>query len=123
MITLKELNPKGYPMTPEVQANILDLLQKVNKVRTAYGKPMIVTSGLRSEDDQKRINPKSMKSKHLTGQAVDIADPKGELKKFIKDNEKLMEEIGLWFEDFSATPSWVHMQSVPPKSGKRFFLP
>jgi len=38
-------------------------------------------------------------------------------------NESLMVEIGLWFEDFKATPTWVHAQAVAPKSGKRFFMP
>ena len=44
-----------------------------------------------------------MKSLHLSGEAFDISDPKQELQKFIKANIKLMEEIGLWFEDFSVT--------------------
>jgi hypothetical protein len=119
MITLKELNPKNYETTAEVAANLDDLLVRVNKVRKGYGKPMRVSSGLRSQADQQRINPKAPKSKHLTGQAVDIADPKGELKAYIKANPP----DDLWFEDFDHTPGWVHMQSVPPKSGKRFFIP
>ena len=33
----------------EIQDNLNILLDKVNKVRTAYAKPMIVTSGLRTK--------------------------------------------------------------------------
>lgn len=123
MITLKELNPKGYKTSPEVEANLNVLLERMNRVRAAWGKPMVVTSGLRSEADQARINPKASKSKHLLGQACDISDPKGELKAWINVNIKLMEEIDLWFEDFDHTPNWIHFQSVPPRSGKRFFIP
>jgi hypothetical protein len=64
-----------------------------------------------------------MKSRHLFGKAVDISDPKRELQAWCRTNEKLLEEIGLWCEDFNATPTWVHFQVESPKSGKRFFMP
>jgi uncharacterized protein YcbK (DUF882 family) len=84
---------------------------------------MTVTSGLRSKEDQARINPGAPKSKHLMGQACDISDKNGELKKWIKANVSVLESAGLWCESFDATPSWVHFQVVPPKSGNRFFIP
>jgi hypothetical protein len=64
-----------------------------------------------------------MKSNHLFGRAVDFADGDGKLKKWILANIKLMEEIGLYMEDFAATKTWVHFQINPPKSGNRFFKP
>ena len=85
MITLREI-VKGLIPTDEQSSNLLLLLMKINKVREAYGRQMVVTSGLRSMEDhlriyrEKGITDKSripMKSKHLLGQAVDIADPKG----------------------------------------------
>lgn len=114
------------------QHNLEELLKRVNQVRTAYAKPMIVTSGYRSMQDhlriysQKGITDRSkipMKSKHLYGQAVDISDPNKELQKWCLANVKLLEQIGLWMEDFSATSNWVHFQTLPPGSGRRFFLP
>lgn len=114
------------------QQNLQDLLNKVNQVRTAWAKPMTVTSGYRSMQDhlriysQKGITDKSkipMQSNHLYGKACDISDPKRELQAWCKANESLLASIGLWMEDFSATPTWVHFQIVPPKSGKRFFMP
>ncbi len=122
-ISAAELNPHSYPVTEEQAKNLEILRIRINKIRDAYAMPLIVTSGLRSEADQKRINPGAPKSKHLIGAAVDISDPSGSLKAWILRNLSLVEEVGLWFEDFSATPTWVHAQIVPPKSGRRFFSP
>jgi uncharacterized protein YcbK (DUF882 family) len=123
MITAQELNPKGYVTTPEQDTNLATLLERMNKIRAAYGKPMYVTSGLRSEADQARINPKASKSRHLIGAAVDIADQNGDLKKWIKANVSLLETVGLWCEHFDSTPTWVHFQCISPRSGNRFFIP
>lgn len=119
-------------LAPEIQANLTVLLAKLNLVRTAWGKPMTSTSGLRTMADHLRIYAAKgitdqskipMKSKHLSGEADDISDPKRELQAWCKTNEAKLAEIGLWMEDFSATPAWVHFQIVPPKSGKRWFMP
>lgn len=116
----------------ELRDNLTELLVKINNVRDAWGKPMTVTSGWRSKEDQIRIyrskgivdeKKMHMKSKHFFCQAIDISDPNKELQKWIKKNLPLMEEIGVWFEDFSYTPTWVHIQIVPPGSGNRFFIP
>jgi uncharacterized protein YcbK (DUF882 family) len=134
MITLKELLGKYKPedIPEEYVDHLIDLLNRVNVVREKWGHPMIVTSGYRSVKDHLEIYKKKgitdqskipMKSKHLYGLAVDIADPKGLLQAWCKANEKTLEEVGLWMEDFSATKGWVHFQCVPPASGKRWFLP
>lgn len=139
MISMSELlkGAKLEDQTPEVQANLKILLEKMNKVRAAWAKPMTVTSGLRTMEDHLRIyreiaakkgekfdqSKVPMKSTHLFGQAVDIFDPKRELQAWVNANLKMMEDLGFWFEDFSATSNWVHFQIVPPKSGKRFFMP
>ena len=113
--------------------NLNKLQQAVNKLRLAYGKPLTVTSGYRSVDDhiriykEKGITDKSkipMKSKHLSGLACDlVCDDLEDFKNFIIKNEKLCEELNLYFEHFDATPTWVHCQITPPASGKRFFYP
>lgn len=131
MISLKELNPKNFPTTDELNKNLADLLEKINKVRKAWNKPMKVTSGLRSMEDHKRIYKAKgieeskipLKSRHLWGKAVDIADPKGELWTWCQANEALLEEIGLWMEHGDTTKGWCHFQTEAPKSGKRFFYP
>lgn len=133
MITFKELQGDNSLTDIPIahQQNMQDLLVKVNKIRAAYNKPLIVTSGYRSMQDHLRIYRSKgvkddkipMKSAHLRGLACDLYDPKGELKKFILDNIKLLEDNGLYCEDFAYSPNWVHVQSVPPASGKRFFIP
>jgi uncharacterized protein YcbK (DUF882 family) len=133
-ISLKELikDVEFSSLPSDVQANLMELLEKINKIRKAYSKPMTVTSGLRDMADHLRIykakgitDPAKipMKSRHLKGAAVDIADPKQELQKWCLDNIKKLEEIDLWCEDFAYTSTWVHFQIIPPKSGKRFFVP
>lgn len=120
MITLRELNPHNYLPTPEQDKNLAVLLEKINKIRMLYGKPMIVTSGLRSIADQARINPGAPKSKHLIGAAVDIADD-GSLYKWLKSNPELLIEVGLWCEERQGP--WQHFQCIPPNSGNRWFIP
>lgn len=123
MITMQELNPHNYPTTPEIADNLNKLLSVMNQIRSAYNKPMIITSGLRSEEDQARINPSAPKSKHLLGQACDVSDPHGEYWAWCMVNIALMEKLGVYFEDKNNTPTWTHCQITPPKSGKRIFIP
>lgn len=134
MITLNEL---GYykDMDLEHYNNLLKLSEKINKLRETYGKPLRVTSGYRSLEkhlsiyaakgitDQKKI---PMQSRHLSGLAVDLVpvkEPIEDFHKWIEDNVELLEEIGLWLEDFKYSKTWAHFQIVAPKSGKRFFVP
>lgn len=127
MITRSEMNPGKYALTEEQEQNQIILHERINKVRQAFGKPMVVSSGVRSMEDQLRINPNAPKSKHLIGAAIDIADPKRELAAWCLSNMDKLEEFCLWIEDLSATDngprSWVHFQSIPPRSGKRMFVP
>lgn len=134
MISLKELL-KGADFntqSSDVKANLLELMVRVNKLRQAYGKPMIVTSGLRTRADQIRIYKAKgvtdlaripFGSQHIQGGACDFADSNGELKAWVKQNVALLESVGLWCEALEATPTWLHVQIVPPKSGVRFFKP
>ncbi len=133
MISLKELNPHGYSPSEEQAANLQHLYEVMNIIRAAYGKPMIITSGLRTLDDQKKIDrhllgpggkPKGpRKSQHLLGNACDVSDPTGELYWFCLDHMDLIHTLGVYLEDKSFTPRWVHFQTVPPRSGNRIFLP
>lgn len=122
MITLAELNPHKYSTTQDIDKNLETLLVSLNMVRTSWGKPMQITSGLRSEADQARINPKAPKSKHLIGAAADILDDGLHLTTWLKgDGAKVLEEAGLYCEEGNA--NWVHFQCIPPGSGHRWFFP
>lgn len=120
MITAAELNPHSYPTTPEQEANLGTLLARINEIRQLWGRPMIVTSGLRSEADQARINPGAPKSNHLIGAACDIVDD-GKLRVWLKSNPGVLEHAQLWCEE--GTIGWIHFQIYPPKSHRRWFIP
>ena len=123
MVTMQELNSKNYTLTEEQKLNLGKLYIAINNIRTAYGKSMKVTSGVRSMEDQMRINPSAPKSKHLLGAACDISDTNGDLWKWLMVNMQLLIDNNLYLEDKSATPTWVHFQIIGPKSGKRIFKP
>lgn len=133
MITMSELNPKNVPLTEQMQANLKVLHFRLNQVRQRYAKPMIITSGVRSMVDHKRIYADIAKrkgsatirvpmgSRHLDAAAADVLDRDGSLMEWCLSNQTFLAEIGLWIE--SGTVGWTHFQIYPPKSGKRFFKP
>ena len=127
MKDISELNPHGYKTNEQVDKNLAVLYQRLIELQDAAGMDFTITSGLRSEAQQNELilrgKTNAKASKHLTGFAADIYDPDQVLQKYLTENPKVLENIGLWCEDFSHTPNWVHCQAIPPRSGKRFFIP
>jgi Peptidase M15 len=123
MIKFSDLNPHQYETTPEQISNMEKLFKSLTQLIAAGAPIVTVTSGLRSDADQARINPSAPKSKHLIGAAADIYDPHGELAEWVVANVGLLEEAELWCEDLAHTLTWVHFQCISPKSGRRFFIP
>lgn len=123
MLNAQALNSHSYPATQMQQDNLDELLRRLTIVQNTYGIQLVVTSGLRSQADQARINPSAPQSKHLTGCAADIEDKDGKLRAFVLANLEAMAITGLWFEDFRWTPGWVHFQIIGPSSGHRIFVP
>ena len=113
--------PESY--TKEVDGNLNVLLEKINIVRSKYGKPMIVSSGWRSPEVNAATPNAAKMSKHLSGLAVDIYDKDCKLWNWCMENLELMQELGLYLEDKRHTVSWLHFQIGAPKSGKRIFKP
>lgn len=77
-----------------------------------------------------------LKSKHMTGYACDFADADKKLAHWVFDNLDWCKENGFYFENFGMnistnkwdskcdkTPTWLHIQIVPPKSGRTVFNP
>lgn len=129
MISLDEIL-KGrvvfQDLPKEVQTNINELLKRINVIRAAYNKPMRVNDGYRRPQDTPKYG--ATKSKHLIGAAIDIDDDdKGTLWFWTLSNLQLCKENGLWLEHGCYTHhkggTWVHFQILPPKSGKRIFIP
>lgn len=130
MITMRELlgNHDLANCTEEQKANLQELLKRINELRKDWGKPLRVTSGLRTEADMERIYKSKVypkKSKHLFGQAVDIYDPQLKLNAWLKENDSArMKKYGFWGE--LTTTNWTHLQIVPmgsykPKTDIRWF--
>jgi len=125
VIRFEELNPHNYPTTADIEHNLEILLARLNIIRAAWDKPMIVTSGLRSEKQQQELIAhgvsKAIKSNHLTGSAADIYDPEGHLYYWVSNNRELLIHAQLWCE--TKQGNWVHFQICPPHSNERFFNP
>jgi hypothetical protein len=62
-------------------------------------------------------------STHLSGEGLDTRDPERKFARWCLRNLHELERLGLWMEDPRWTPTWVHLQTRPPASGKRVFIP
>jgi hypothetical protein len=62
-------------------------------------------------------------SNHKEGLGVDLYDPDNEIDAWMLANEAVLEKLGIWIESPTATPSWAHLQTVPPRSGRRVYMP
>lgn len=125
-----------YPgeLTAEIRHNAEQLVGKVNNL-LAFAEVDGVEPGLSVRGDAiasgwrpPAVNDATTNaaagSKHRTGQAVDLADGGArKLARWCLTNLDALETIGLWMEDPRWTPSWVHLQLVPPGSGKRVYVP
>ena len=130
MITLQDYwrgRDALYPlaMTPEIESNAWKLLGLVNALLAMYGGHPHVSSGWRPPAVNQSTPNAAVNSKHMTGQAIDLADPDGMLDEWLTSDVGLdaMQTIGLWAEAPAFTKNWCHLQSVPPKSGRRIFNP
>lgn len=112
---------KDFPLSKEQEANLSILLEKINKVRSKYGKPMSISSGYRPSQINQNVPGAAKNSTHTLCMAVDIRDVDGQFRKWVLQNLPLFQELGLWIEDFRWTPTWVHIQTR--KASKRVFIP
>lgn len=125
MITREEIL-KGrdvlFPIDGIMEQNLGGLLRSMNLLRDIWGLPMIVTSGYRPKQLNCAVDGRP-KSRHLTCEACDIADPDGSLGRWSVNHVEILEACGLWMENPEYTKGWVHYQIQPPKSGNRIFTP
>ena len=89
----------------------------------AFGQPREVLSGYRPAEINAKVKGAAPMSKHITCEAVDLADKDGRLAKWCMDNLPWLSAIGLWMEHPDYTKGWVHLQTTAPKSGNRVFIP
>lgn len=127
-ITLKEYL-KGRDVTyskdyEPYKDNALKTVETINKFLANYNSPLIVSSGFRPAKLNNSTYGAASKSNHIICLACDIQDMGSfPLMNYVLKNLQLAKDLGIYFEDFRATPSWVHMQIISPNSGKRIFKP
>lgn len=110
-------------LTDELRTNAASTVDRVNQLLEAFGEDRKVNSGWRPAVVNAAIPHAAKKSKHMTCQACDLSDPNGSLDAWCMNNLDALEHIGLWLEHPDSTPSWTHVQIVPPNSAKRVFKP
>lgn len=127
MITLAEYFNGHTGAGDDVRENALALLARVNALLRELPYPEAMTptvnSGWRPAAYNKTVANAAPNSKHITGQAIDIADPDGMIDSHIHTHFDLLIKHRLWMEHPSATKGWCHLQSVPPRSGNLCFYP
>lgn len=97
-------------LSPEIQVNLSHLVAALNLVRATYGKPMVVSSGYRSQAANSKVGG-AKRSYHLSCQACDFRDADGALDSFLNSEagQRLLESAGLWQEHPDSTPGWCHL--------------
>lgn len=119
-------------LTAEIVRNATHLLRRVNNLLVLMhdiqiephpitGNP--ITSGWRPPEINAGTKGAAPRSKHMSGNAVDLYDPEAEIDAWCMEHLDFLAEAGLWLEHPSATKGWCHLQQVPPKSGRRVFYP
>lgn len=96
---------------------------KLNAVLEAFGQKRRIVSGWRPSSINAATKGASPTSRHVLCQAGDLEDNNRELMGWCLNNPDLLERVGVWMEDPRDTPTWIHLQTVPPKSGNRIFRP
>lgn len=117
-------------LTDEIRSNALVTVERANKLLALYveatgdTRPRRVNSGWRPPAVNAAVGG-ARRSNHTLGRAIDIADASKALKRWLmtKDGHAALEACGLWMEHPDCTPSWVHVQTVAPRSGRRVFWP
>lgn len=113
---------KIEPLTPDMEINLSLLLISISKVREAWGRPLKISSGYRPPNVNSSVGGVE-KSAHMSCQAVDIVDNDGYFANWCLNNLTILEKSGIFMEDPRYTPTWVHLQIRPVKSGNRVFIP
>ena len=112
-------------LTAEINVNAQITVAKANELLARAGRNDINTvhSGWRPRSVNDATSNAGALSKHLSAEAVDLPDADRTLCEWAVDNLDIVKDIGLWMEDPRWTPTWLHVQTVPPKSGKIVYIP
>lgn len=117
--------------SPLIERNGAETVRRANLILNEFyavfpkAAPRRVNSGWRPPSLNAQVRNAAVKSKHMTGEAVDLSDDDEALDIWIESPQGLMalERYGVWVEARVATPRWAHLQIVAPRSGRRIFHP
>src|ERR1051326_5921834 len=109
MITLKQYwmgRQVKYPPSDQLKANALRTVTRTNELLTIYNPNLYfyVRSGYRPPAINKITPNASKNSRHMTCEAIDVADSSGEFKAWCLQNLDKLELCQLWMEDPEYTP-------------------
>lgn len=132
---------KAAPPTAEMRQNAVELVALANELLSEAaedGVPLdrvdqvtgtLVSSGYRPASVNERTANAAKRSTHLSCEGLDIQDSRNQdLARWCLQNLAILERLGLYMEDPRWTYSynadhWVHVQTRPPNSGKRVYVP
>ena len=109
---------EGIDNTPpkSLMPRLINLAKGLERVRLLTGSPIIITSGYRSLDLNKRIGG-SPRSQHCLGEAADIVCPRfGSAKDLAQLIELNKDQVG--FDQLIFEHTWVHVSFVLPPRGE-----
>jgi hypothetical protein len=123
-----------HDFTPEIKTNAektVSLTNALLAVLQTEGIPLeahpntlsIVASGWRPPQINSQVKGAAVRSKHMTGEAIDLYDPDGLIDEYLLAHQEPLVALGLYLENPACTKGWAHCQIVPPKSGRRVFFP
>lgn len=113
--------PSDYNQT--ISDNLDKLLAIMLKVEALHGGEFVVASGWRPPSVNEHTSNSATASKHMQGLAADIQDLDGSLMNWVLANLKTLADMGIYFENFDWTPTWVHFGITPPGSKRRIYVP
>lgn len=110
-------------LSRDMRFNAQHTLDMANCLLSLFGERRNISSGWRPKSVNARIPGAAVFSKHLTCQAIDLADRDLALAQWCVDHKDILQNLGLWMEDPRWTIGWTHLQTVAPTSGNRIFIP
>jgi len=119
MITIEEYL-KGQTLPEQYEEIAKELLKRLNNFRLEYGKPMVVTSGYRNTEHNKRVGG-AVNSKHCSAMACDFLDNDADIKTFIMNDPDVLVRCELHMEHPAHTVGWCHLDMYSRTS--RIFIP
>lgn len=126
MITLKDYwfgRDVDYPPTDEMIEDASNLLEKIALLEEELDVVFTITSGYRPEAlIESHAIPGCPHDAHSTCNGIDLHDPDLSISIRLTDDPQPLIDCGLFMENPASSKNHLHLQSCPPKSGRRIFI-